>query len=93
MVWQSIDGLCSGKSSILEGLTGLPFPRDKGLCTRFATQITFRRISVRKISVSVVPAADASPDHVQKLRAWKKEDLPQLGREKFAEIMNEVRTL
>ncbi|KAL9126918.1 MAG: hypothetical protein Q9217_004113 [Psora testacea] len=83
----------SGKSSILEGLTGLPFPRDKGLCTRFATQITFRRISVRKISVSIVPAADASPDHVQSLRAWKKDDLPQLGREKFAEIMGEVRSV
>lgn len=27
----------SGKSSVLEGLTGLPFPRDSGLCTRFAT--------------------------------------------------------
>ena len=33
----------SGKSSVLEGLTNLPFPRDSGLCTRFATQITFRR--------------------------------------------------
>ena len=27
----------SGKSSVLEGLTKLPFPRDSGLCTRFAT--------------------------------------------------------
>ena len=33
----------SGKSSVLEGLTNLPFPHDSGLCTRFATQITFRR--------------------------------------------------
>lgn len=32
----------SGKSSVLEGLTQLPFPRDSGLCTRFATQIIFR---------------------------------------------------
>lgn len=31
----------SGKSSVLEGLTNLPFPRDSGLCTRFATQIIF----------------------------------------------------
>ena len=27
----------SGKSSVLEALTGLPFPRDSGLCTRFVT--------------------------------------------------------
>ena len=33
----------SGKSSVLQGLTDLPFSRDSGLCTRFATQITFRR--------------------------------------------------
>ena len=33
----------SGKSSLLEGLTGLPFPVASELCTRFATQIVFRR--------------------------------------------------
>jgi GTPase SAR1 family protein len=27
----------SGKSSVLEGLTKLKFPRNSGLCTRFAT--------------------------------------------------------
>lgn len=33
----------SGKSSVLEALTNLLFPRESGLCTRFATQIIFRR--------------------------------------------------
>ena len=33
----------SGKSSVLEGLTGIPYPRAS---TRFATQITFRRAPV-----------------------------------------------
>jgi GTPase SAR1 family protein len=33
----------SGKSSVLEGLTKLSFPRNSGLCTRFATQIIFQR--------------------------------------------------
>ncbi|KAL2829301.1 P-loop containing nucleoside triphosphate hydrolase protein [Aspergillus pseudoustus] len=33
----------SGKSSVLEGLTRFPFPHDSTLCTRFATQIVFRR--------------------------------------------------
>ncbi|CAG8066834.1 unnamed protein product [Penicillium salamii] len=33
----------SGKSSVLEGLTKVNFPRDSGLCTWFATKITFRR--------------------------------------------------
>lgn len=29
----------AGKSSVLEGITGLPFPRQDGICTRFATEI------------------------------------------------------
>lgn len=33
----------SGKSSVLEALTKLSFPRDSGLCTRFATQIILQR--------------------------------------------------
>lgn len=27
----------AGKSSVLEGLTGIPFPRDDGVCTKFPT--------------------------------------------------------
>ncbi|KAH7034447.1 P-loop containing nucleoside triphosphate hydrolase protein [Linnemannia elongata] len=33
----------SGKSSVLEALTKLSFPRDKDMCTRFATQVNLRR--------------------------------------------------
>lgn len=49
----------SGKSSVLEGLTDLPFPRDNGLCTRFATQITFRRAEKSSITVSIIPSPAA----------------------------------
>ena len=31
----------SGKSSVLEAVMEFPLPRDSGLCTRFATNITF----------------------------------------------------
>lgn len=51
---------------LLEELTGLPFPRDSGLCTRFATQITFRRAAVESITVSIIPAKDASTEHTEK---------------------------
>ena len=27
----------AGKSSVLEGISGIPFPRDEGVCTKFAT--------------------------------------------------------
>lgn len=32
----------AGKSSVLEGISGIPFPREDGLCTRFATEIVMR---------------------------------------------------
>ncbi|KAK3831961.1 MAG: P-loop containing nucleoside triphosphate hydrolase protein [Linnemannia gamsii] len=35
----------SGKSSCLEALTKLPFPRNNGMCTRFAIQVNLRRNS------------------------------------------------
>ncbi|EEP79836.1 predicted protein [Uncinocarpus reesii 1704] len=58
----------SGKSSVLEGLTELPFPRDSGLCTRFATQITFRRSPDTKVTASIIPGRDATEGHRERVR-------------------------
>jgi hypothetical protein len=33
----------AGKSSVLEALTEIPFPRNDNLCTRFVTEIILRR--------------------------------------------------
>jgi len=79
----------SGKSSVLEGLTNLPFPKDSGLCTRFATQITFKREKETRITVSVIPAKDVSKAHANKCRGWKK-TLTELDQASFAAIMREV---
>jgi Dynamin family len=81
----------SGKSSVLEGLTGLPFPRDSGLCTRFATQITFRRSQNSHINVSIIPAKNSSLQEREKLQNWKKSGLESLDSQTFADIMKEVR--
>ncbi|KAI6601853.1 hypothetical protein MCOR12_004140 [Pyricularia oryzae] len=35
----------AGKSSVLESVTGIPFPRKNGLCTRFPTEIILRHNS------------------------------------------------
>jgi GTPase SAR1 family protein len=45
----------AGKSSVLEAITGTPFPRDAGACTRFATEIRLRRAPQSSITVSVIP--------------------------------------
>jgi hypothetical protein len=83
----------SGKSSVLEGLMKLPFPRDSGLCTRFATQIIFRRSSKQNILVSIIPDANATPEHAEKVRAWSTTDLKTLDASSFARIMDEVRPM
>ncbi|KAL8791488.1 MAG: hypothetical protein Q9213_000105 [Squamulea squamosa] len=80
----------SGKSSVLEGLTGLPFPRDSALCTRFATQITFRRAPTSNIIVSIIPDKNASNEDAARMKAWKKDGLTSLDRANFSGILEEV---
>jgi hypothetical protein len=79
----------SGKSSVLEGLTNLPFPKDSGLCTRFATQITFKRVIAPSIRVKIIPAKDADNEHILRCRSWKK-TMDALDKEHFLHIMTQV---
>ncbi|GJN80058.1 hypothetical protein PLIIFM63780_003582 [Purpureocillium lilacinum] len=55
----------AGKSSVLEALTGTPFPRDAGACTRFATEIRLRRAKETALKVSIIP---------DKKRPWAEQD-------------------
>jgi GTPase SAR1 family protein len=45
----------SGKSSVLEAITEIPFPRSSTLCTRFATQLILRRTATTKARVYIIP--------------------------------------
>lgn len=82
----------SGKSSVLEGLTDLPFPRDNGLCTRFATQITFRRAEKSSITVSIIPSPGANSKATEELRAFKIDHLNLLSGEEFIKILSKVKS-
>jgi hypothetical protein len=44
----------SGKSSLLEAISGVPFPKKDNLCTRFATEVILRRALDSEIRVSLV---------------------------------------
>jgi GTPase SAR1 family protein len=86
----------SGKSSVLEGLTKMAFPRDSGLCTRYATQILFRRnvqIADRKITASIVPGPDTTPERGRLLRDWHANDLQALDTQSFTQMMAEVSSM
>lgn len=82
----------SGKSSILARATGLPYPRETGVCTKFATQITFRRQPASCIAVSIVPGKGSSQEHADTVRAWGKQ-LETLDELSFIAIMKEVVTM
>lgn len=81
----------SGKSSVLEGLTGIPFPRESSLCTRFATQISFRRSKQESLNISIIPDGDSAPDRQSQLEAWKRADVKDLTSQSFESIIFDVR--
>ncbi|OBT73998.1 hypothetical protein VF21_06003 [Pseudogymnoascus sp. 05NY08] len=80
----------SGKSSVLEAVMELPLPRDSGLCTRFATNITFRRSPQTSIAVSIIPGPTRSPEKAEELKAFKKTGLTTLDGQTFLSILKDV---
>ena len=46
----------SGKSSCLEAISGIPFPRKDTLCTRFATELVLRNSTTESVMVRIVPS-------------------------------------
>ncbi|KAK0336102.1 hypothetical protein LTR02_004521 [Friedmanniomyces endolithicus] len=44
----------SGKSSVLEAITEIPFPRKENLCTRFATEIILRYATTTSINTKII---------------------------------------
>ena len=60
----------AGKSSVLEALTGTPFPRDAGACTRFATEIRMRRAKDEVLSVSIIPDKNRPYNEQERLKQF-----------------------
>lgn len=61
----------SGKSSVLEAISGIPFPTKDNLCTRFATEVILRRTSVVTASVAIVPSQTRSESERAKLLGFR----------------------
>lgn len=85
----------SGKSSLLEGVTGLSFPIASDLCTRFATQIVLHRTPREKalVKASIVPGLSSLHNEAQKRRLLEFDmqiDADELSGAKFAWVLDEV---
>ncbi len=63
----------SGKSSVLEAVSGIRFPTKDNLCTRFATELILRRGSATSASVTIVPNADRSASEKAQLLQFQRE--------------------
>lgn len=85
-----MDDQSSGKSSVLEGLTGLPFPRDFGLCTRFPTQIVFKRSKIKTIEASIIAAHGQDGSKIDAISKFGKKQLEALDQKTFSDILAEV---
>lgn len=60
------------KSSFLEGVTGLPFPRQDGVCTKFATEIILRHTSAaQSITATIIPHVSRSGSSRETLHAFR----------------------
>lgn len=61
----------SGKSSVLEAITEIPFPRKENLCTRFATEIILRRAANPSISTKIIPDKVRPSTEKKRLEAFR----------------------
>ncbi|KAK0375518.1 dynamin family protein, partial [Colletotrichum limetticola] len=78
----------SGKSSVLESLTGYYFPRSVGLCTRHATEIVCRREHTPSIVVTIQPD-DVTSERAGLARSFRRE-LKDLKGQAFADVLREA---
>ncbi|KAF1830354.1 hypothetical protein BDW02DRAFT_601747 [Decorospora gaudefroyi] len=62
----------SGKSSVLEAITEIPFPRKENLCTRFATEIILRRSSASTSTITITPDKLRPGSEQAKLKSFTK---------------------
>jgi GTPase SAR1 family protein len=88
----------SGKSSLLEALTGLAFPIASNLCTQFATQIILCQASSEdaEVKITIIPGPMAQMnDEVKEclLNFERKLPVDQFSLMEFTQIFDEVDNL
>lgn len=61
----------AGKSSVLEAISGMPFPTKDNLCTRFPTELVLRRGDVTAPRVSINPGPERSDEERERLGSFQ----------------------
>ncbi|KAH9908514.1 P-loop containing nucleoside triphosphate hydrolase protein [Xylariomycetidae sp. FL2044] len=61
----------SGKSSVLEAISGMTFPTKDNLCTRFATELILRRSPVAGVKVQILPGPERTAEQKNILNSFQ----------------------
>jgi GTPase SAR1 family protein len=78
----------SGKSSVLEAVSGIRFPTKDNLCTRFATELVLRRGPSISATVTILPNADRSESEKAALQQFQRK-IVDLGH--FETLVNDAK--
>lgn len=63
----------SGKSAVLEALSGFRFPVNDGMCTRFVTRVEMVQDTTVRITATITPSTHHGPAKQDELQRWKYE--------------------
>jgi hypothetical protein len=78
----------SGKSSVLEAICKLPFPKGDNVCTTFATELSIRRGPVASASVRIQPADSRSADTRRQISEFRPSGV---GLDEFEDLVKEAK--
>jgi GTPase SAR1 family protein len=79
----------SGKSSVLEAISGRTFPKGENVCTTFATQLALRRRAIPSVTVSIIPSSTRTEDEAARLNGFQ----PKSSNiENFEDIVQEAKS-
>lgn len=78
----------SGKSSVLEAISGIAFPTKDNLCTQFATEVILRKAAAVTISAAIAPCPTRSKDDRDRMAKFQKKLIKLKA---FPELIDEAK--
>jgi GTPase SAR1 family protein len=79
----------SGKSSVLEAISRVSFPKDESVCTLFPTELALRRGKKRKLRVELRPSTKRSEPEVARFKSWSGYETDNIA--EFPDLVNSAK--
>jgi hypothetical protein len=80
----------AGKSSVLEAIAEIPFPRSTGVCTKYVTRVTLERKEDGMIRMEIIPDKTRPETEKKSLALFKKEILLSQWKNDELGLMNDA---